>query len=1436
MTTIENTFLVVDRASGPLRGIKREARDLRTEAERAGKAMDGLAGGGREKGLIGQAAAAADLRGELGGVRRELMLMAPTLRAHERHLRDAEVRTRALRKETDLLSVSLQRLGTQRATAEARVSGVGESLAEVRALRAELNSLGRMRSRATAATTTTSVGGGRGGGRAFGGGGFGFRGMGAGSLAAVAGVGLPAVQSLVIGGAGVLGSAGAGALGAGAVGGAGLGLGIAGIGGTTASLVQANAALETATKAQDAYNQSILEYGIGSAQAKKAKEELDRQMEAGGPGMRQAIREMREFNREYRALTQSGRMSAYGMRADIARAGQRVAPQLASAQNRTTAASRGALQSQLGFLTSEEPMGALGTLTNTWVGELPQAERSLQNIERSVIRIGQASLPYVRELNDEISLVTAGWERATRNEEKLSAGIGGLVDDTKAWAGLLGASWDLIRDIGNSGRGSGRGLVDDLTATVERWDRWVTDNPRQLEQRFDDAADGVVRIANATGDLVSLLDRAATSLQPVLTGFTSLVSLAERLGVVGTPGLIAAGMGAAGALRGGAGAAAGGAAGGGAGIGGLAAGAEVGLAGGVAATGIGQWYSGRRATRATTAAWRASVAEHERLKALQGRNNPLLLRQQIGAAAAQRTAAAQAMYDARAAATPFGAGAGSTGGALLGGAAKRFLPIGVGFGLLDAYGFDGSFGERAQVFGSTLTMGAIARPRTSAQRADQAARLTDDFASQMVDGRSGWGGVAAYDAEIARLQATGLNERGRLGGAANALVNVSSLGTDWGMSEADKARAYGTSKDQVRLNRERIRLLQAERDELAATNREMQARRDEALGRVSEQRGGVFAGKIGGLYDTYLKGSDQATAAGRTAGDINRRIRGSRLEGAEVIGEAGLQWAQEMAKENPKLQSVVDRITSQIKSKFRAMGRDVQIVNGDILTGTSREWEQIGVAITDPLERAAQKAKRGFTEIQQAAIGSLVAMGYSRREAQSLVRDVQAGGKRERDAMNQVDGAVNRVGAAPSGRMGGRTGPSAQEMRMSRTGDGHGHAHGDGMGNGGRSRLAAAQRAGTSGNLMGAKPGLSIYAQVAEGMGLRVSSGARPGAITSTGGKSYHSSGDALDLAGPPDAMLRFAKYAAQAWGSHLEELIYTPMGAGIKNGQPFTFSGSVASNHYDHVHIADTDPSAAGSVPGGVSAGLSMDTAGPGLMSVQLSGSRSGIAGAPGALADAATGAYAAGLQAKVNAAIGGGGPDGGGSGSFTADSLARLWAAVNPGIGDPRLMGAIGMAESSGNPHAIGIPTSGGRARGLWQIMWPLHAGRFPGMNPEDPDDNAKMAGVILQDQGLGAWEAYTRGMHTRFMGDGHGHDGQSTTVRAPERVAFSPQPRSSGGGQPIVFGPGSFQLSVAAGGGMSQQAFRAQAEPLFVEFAERLAALVAGRGLESEKELMA
>jgi hypothetical protein len=94
--------------------------------------------------------------------------------------------------------------------------------------------------------------------------------------------------------------------------------------------------------------------------------------------------------------------------------------------------------------------------------------------------------------------------------------------------------------------------------------------------------------------------------------------------------------------------------------------------------------------------------------------------------------------------------------------------------------------------------------------------------------------------------------------------------------------------------------------------------------------------------------------------------------------------------------------------------------------------------------------------------------------------------------------------------------------------------------------------------------GVDSFTGIAQKYGLQMTSGYRPG------DPGWHGANRARDYSnstGPTPQMMQFAQFLASNYGSKLKELIYTPLGFSIKNGQrvpPYATAG-----HYNHVHVA---------------------------------------------------------------------------------------------------------------------------------------------------------------------------------------------------------------------------------------------------------------------------
>lgn len=258
---------------------------------------------------------------------------------------------------------------------------------------------------------------------------------------------------------------------------------------------------------------------------------------------------------------------------------------------------------------------------------------------------------------------------------------------------------------------------------------------------------------------------------------------------------------------------------------------------------------------------------------------------------------------------------------------------------------------------------------------------------------------------------------------------------------------------------------------------------------------------------------------------------------------------------------------------------------------------------------------------------------------------------------------------------------------------------------------------GGGGSLQGADPRLQVYADAAAKFGLTVTSGRRPG-----DSDSYHGKGNAIDVAAPMTpagkaAMLKFANYAIEHWGSQLEELIHTPLGYGVKNGSrvPVAFWGAaVNADHYDHVHLADTDPAKPGKDSGPPSSGGDI-------------GGAPGLGGLGGGLI--AGGGF--GLKVHLVRYDGEGG---------RVSDISGVPGNVPGNV--RQLLFNIMICESSGNPREIEAPGGNGGALGhygLFQFDIPTWQSVGGSGSPLDasPEEQWKRAVILYQQRGLQPWE---------------------------------------------------------------------------------------------------
>lgn len=101
----------------------------------------------------------------------------------------------------------------------------------------------------------------------------------------------------------------------------------------------------------------------------------------------------------------------------------------------------------------------------------------------------------------------------------------------------------------------------------------------------------------------------------------------------------------------------------------------------------------------------------------------------------------------------------------------------------------------------------------------------------------------------------------------------------------------------------------------------------------------------------------------------------------------------------------------------------------------------------------------------------------------------------------------------------------------------------------------------------------------------------------------------------------------------------------------------------------------------------------------------------------------------------------------NLTLEQLREL--AVRHGFANPDRAAAVAMAESGGNPKALGDTSIDPRgSTGLWQIFHKEHP-EYDGVDLTDPDENAKAAYAISRG-GMywHPWSTFISGAYLRWM----------------------------------------------------------------------------------------
>lgn len=367
--------------------------------------------------------------------------------------------------------------------------------------------------------------------------------------------------------------------------------------------------------------------------------------------------------------------------------------------------------------------------------------------------------------------------------------------------------------------------------------------------------------------------------------------------------------------------------------------------------------------------------------------------------------------------------------------------------------------------------------------------------------------------------------------------------------------------------------------------------------------------------------------------------------------------------------------------EFKAAADDIENkatrLNKNVRDDTSDKWHQTRRAMVGQMKEAHPELERAMRRIREMTIGELQGMGYSGTEARNMMNFAEggggqgrgdgspAGGRNARPKDNAMGGRLD--GFAGGGRIRGQGKKDTVPVTMGMAAPGEliVNRHTEGRVNSmlgmfgtdlgkevGQETVphAATPRPGhgpgkthvyhaKGGRVAypdagGALPGLDALGYfLSKKFGLSVTSGLRPGAITSTGNMSDHGWGGAIDVS---NGYATPQMDAAHAWlqstfSGAIKQMLYRTM---------------VGGNHFDHIHVALNEayarnPSAVARLAGGRGMPIMLGGGGGGggaAPQISLNAPRSRLRGAPGMMSQAGANIATRGMEQAINRRLSGG------------------------------------------------------------------------------------------------------------------------------------------------------------------------------------------------------
>ena len=337
----------------------------------------------------------------------------------------------------------------------------------------------------------------------------------------------------------------------------GLGIGVVGLAALASIAIPATMRLIKLKEAQNEYTKAVKASGKGSKEAAAAQKILS-EAQKGTGGFNFA--DVSKLGSSFTKITRPGQAAFFGALNSTLEFAKENMREFGGIANRVGRATRDAWRDFLELFQKSIGRGVLKDLGKAFSASMGPLARAMGYVAAALGDIAVAASPHVLSFFKQLESWAKSWSRVWSKPDEANKRMGKMMGHLSSWLSFLDAIWKLIKAIFSPAADVGKNLLDDMTSSIKKLTDKIAKDPESVKRWFKKAADDATKLWNAFEDIVSAATKLAEALLPVVLVLSDMVDkldemnllvpvLAGALALLATGGGVAAAAGGAAIVR-----------------------------------------------------------------------------------------------------------------------------------------------------------------------------------------------------------------------------------------------------------------------------------------------------------------------------------------------------------------------------------------------------------------------------------------------------------------------------------------------------------------------------------------------------------------------------------------------------------------------------------------------------------------------------------------------------------------------------------------------------------------------------------------------------------------------------------------------------------------------------------------------------------------------